>query len=349
MPMRFISAQSCFRVVGGMLLFCSMAFTQDTACQRAEVFFRQKQWPQAAEAYAECEATAQGQTDALLFRAKALVNAGDYSGAADDLDKYTAAHPNSDDALYLYGYVRFRQNQPRQSLESFSRAAKITAPKSDDLKIAALDYVLLNDYVSAARYLEQSLTMNPADIEAWYHLGRVRYQQGRVDAAIAAFQELVKRDPTNVKGHDNLGLCFEAKNQTSAALAEYKKAVSLDGGASTTNEQPYLNLGKLLVVLNQAGEGIPLLRHAAQIAPQSATVHYELARAELTAGNIDAARREVEESVKLNNANGPAHYLLGRIYRRLGQSEQADAEFKLTEELIRKQNASSGGMATGRR
>lgn len=335
--------------MGVTLLLCWPALAQQTGCGYADTLFGQKQWPQAAEAYDECERAAPGRTDALLLRSKALINAGDFNGAAPSLDKYSAANPESDDALYLLGYVRFRQNQPRQSLDLFSRAAKIRAPRADDLKIGALDYVLLNDFVSAARYLEQSLALNPADTEAWYHLGRVRYQQGRVDAAIAAFQELLRRDPNDVKGHDNLGLCFEAKNQSDAALAEYRKAVALDGGTSTNNEQPYVNLGKLLTAMNQASDGLPLLEHAVQMAPQSASAHYELARAELSLGRLEPAKKDVEESVKLDQSNSASHYLLGRIYKRLGQSEQADAEFKLTEQLIRRQNASSGGMATGRR
>ena len=92
--------------------------------------------------------------------------------------------------------------------------------------------MLLNNYNDAAHYLELSLKMNPDDVEARYHLGRVRYQQNQFDLAIAAFQEVIKRDPRNVKAFDNLGLSLEAKNQAEAATAAYKKAIELDEAAS---------------------------------------------------------------------------------------------------------------------
>ncbi len=139
------------------------------------------------------------------------MNQQKFPEAAALLESYLATHPQSDDALYLLGYVRFRQDQPKESLALFTQAAKRKAPAADDLKIVALDYVLLNDYTSAARYLEQSLQMNPDDVEARYHLGRGRYQQNQFDPAIAAFEEVLRRNPSDVKAEDNLASAWRRK------------------------------------------------------------------------------------------------------------------------------------------
>jgi tetratricopeptide (TPR) repeat protein len=259
-------------------LFSSAGHAATDVCQDAANLFRDRNWAQAAQAFADCEKATPGQSDALLYRGKALVNLGEFSQAATSLQTYLAQHPASDDALYLLGYVRFRQDQPKESLQLLSQAAKTKAPEATDLKIAALDYVLLNDYTNAARYLEQSLQMNPRDTEARYHLGRVRYQQNQFDAAIAAFEEVLRQEPNNVKAEDNLGLCLEAKNRTEAALAAYQKAIELDKAAAVHNEQPYLNMGKLLNTLDRAQEAVPLLTQALAIAPQSAVAEYELGR-----------------------------------------------------------------------
>jgi tetratricopeptide (TPR) repeat protein len=330
------------------LTFASAALAQSDPCQKGSTLFHARRWAEAASAFSECESISPGKTDALLYRGKALVNVPDFAGAAESLESYVASHPTSDDALYLLAYTRFRQDKPKDSLDLLTRAAKIRAPEAGDLKVAALDYVLLNDYTDAAKYLELSLQMNPADAEALYHLGRVRYQQNKFDAAIAAFEAVLRQEPGNVKAQENLGLCLEAENRNQEALAAYRQAVDLDAQSAVRNAQPYIDLGKLLNTLDCPEEAAPLLSTALKIQPESPAAHYELGRAYFLAGKFDDARQQLETAVRLDPAKGAPHYLLGRVYSRMGKSEQAAAEFKVTEELVRQKNARSGGMETGR-
>lgn len=321
---------------------------QSAACPAAMEMFRQRRWADAAAGFEQCEKQNPGSGDALLYRGKALVNLRQFESAAIALQKYAKANPKSADAAYLLAYVAFREDKPAESLRLFSDAAKLKDPTANDLTIAALDYVLLNSYSDAAHYLELSLKMNPDDVEARYHLGRVRYQQNQFDLAIAAFQEVIKRDPGNVKAFDNLGLSLEAKNQVEAATAAYKRAIELDAAAASHSEQPYLNLGVLLSKSNRLDESIPLLTRAGEIAPGEFKPHYELAKAYFDSAQWEPARRQAEEAVKLNPNDSSGHYLLGRVYQRLGRKDLADEEFRRTSELIRDKAANShGGMASG--
>jgi len=245
-----------------LVLTAESALGETAICNQATTLFRQHHWAEAAEAFANCDKAAPGQTDALLYRGKALVNQRVFPAAAASLESYIASHPQSDEALYLLGYVRFPQDQPKESL------------------------------------------------------------------------------------------CLEAKNKVEPAIAAYKKAIELDSASAAHTEQPYLNLGKLLTTLNRAAEALPLLAQAAAIAPDSAPVHYELdyelGRAQFSLEQFEPAREQLEHAVSLDPNNSSAHYLLGRIYKRLGKSELAAQQFKVTEELIRQQNAKSGGMASNR-
>src|SRR3984957_18685298 len=265
------------------ILFAAAAFpvglSGQTACSAAMDLFHQKLWSGAASGFAECEDHDPGKTDALLYRGKSLVNLRQFDEAMVALQNYAKAHPQSDDAVYLLAFVSFREGKAKDSLSLFSQAAKLKPPTANDFTIIALDYVLLNSYSDAAHYLELSLNMNPDDVEARYHLGRVRYQQNQFDLAIAAFQEVIKRDPGSVKAFDNLGLSLEAKNQVEAATVAYKKAIELDAAATSHSEQAYLNLGVLLSKSNRFDEAIPQLARAAEIAPSEFKVHYEMAKA----------------------------------------------------------------------
>ncbi|MGA8274396.1 MAG: tetratricopeptide repeat protein [Candidatus Sulfotelmatobacter sp.] len=323
-------------------------FSQSAPFEQAMQLFQQRQWAEAAAAFAECEKNAPGKTSALLYRGKSLVNLGEFDDAATALESYAGNHPQSEDAAYLLAYIRFRQNKPKDSLQLFNDAAKLKTPTADDLKIVALDYVLLNDYDDAARYLEESLAMDPANLETRYHLGRVRYQQNRFDEAIAAFQEVLRRDPGNVKAYDNLGLSLEAKNETEPAIAAYHKAIALDEPSATHNDQPYLNLGALLEKSNRTEEAISWLIQASTIAPTNGKAHYQLARAYFELNRLEKARTEAEKAVSLDAGESSDHYLLGRIYQRTGENDLAKEQFRITEQLVKlKGSASTSGMTSG--
>src|SRR5690348_18399424 len=95
-----------------------------SACELGWSAFQQHQWAQAATAYSDCEKASPGKTDALLFRAKALVNLQNFTEAASDLKSYVVRNPGSDDALFLFGSVHFRRAHRRESLAPFARAAR---------------------------------------------------------------------------------------------------------------------------------------------------------------------------------------------------------------------------------
>jgi len=327
----------------------SSSFCQTTDRDQALNLFRQERWSEAASAFEAWEKQQPNQTDALLYRGKCLANLSQFKDAEEALQAYIASHPQSDAAVYLLAYVLFRENKPKESLQWFTGAAKLRTPTVDDLKIVSFDYVLLNDYADAVDCLESALKMDPDNLDARYYLGRVRYQQDRLDDAIAAFREVLRRAPSNVKAEDNLGLCLEGKNLVDQAIAVYQKAITLDESSLVHTEQPYLNLGILQAKNNNNRDALLLLAKAQRIAPQSAVVHYQLARSLFSLKRVEDAQREAETAVQLNPKDAPSHYLLGRIYRTLGKSDLSVQQFKLTEDLIRSGGGSSAGVASGDR
>jgi tetratricopeptide (TPR) repeat protein len=340
------SANNQFLIAWMVTAFVLPSFCQSSCFDRAMQLFYQHHWAKASSAFAACEREEPGKTSASLYEGKALVNLAKFEEAAVALESFRATHAQSEDAVNLLAYIRFRQNKPKESLQLFAEAASLRPPTADDLKLIALDYVLLSDYDRAGHYLEESLAEDPTSVEARYHLGRVRYQQNRFDLAIAAFQEVLRRDPGNIKAEDNLGLSLEAKNEVDSAVVAYRTAIKLDDALPLHSEQPYLNLGTLLVKSGQTEEAVPLLTRACAIAPSSSKAHYQLAKAYFDLTRFEDARLEAETTIRLDPNESSNHYLLGRIYQRSGEVELAKEQFHLTEALIRSKSSSSGGMAS---
>src|SRR5215470_109860 len=145
-----------------LCVFCGAVSSAQTGADfdRALAEFRAGNYNSAALMFARVETASPGVTDALLYRAKALMQVEDLAGAEQALRGYLESHRNSADALYMLGYVLNRENRPAESLAAYTQAAAINPPISDDLKIVGLDYVLLNDYPDAIKWLEKAVELD---------------------------------------------------------------------------------------------------------------------------------------------------------------------------------------------
>jgi tetratricopeptide (TPR) repeat protein len=314
---------------------------------RAMEEFRAGEYASTAVLFAQVEAASPGETDAALYRVKALVHLQDFSGAERSLRSYLARHASSSDALYLLGFVLNRESRAADSLAVYTQAAAIARPGSDDLKIVGLDYVLLNDYADAIRWLEKSVEFNPANKDAWYYLGRADYTKGRLEDARKAFLKVLALDPHDARAENNLGLIFESNGQPDAAMDAYRTAIAWqeqnphpgdndpakDREKDKDQEQPYVNLGNLLVEQGRAQEALAPLEKAVALAPGNAYCHMTLGVYYRKAGQMDSARRELERATELDPDNAATHYQLGRLYKDIHALDLAKAEFDRTEEI----------------
>jgi tetratricopeptide (TPR) repeat protein len=302
------------------------ALAQSTPFDRGMAEFRAGKYSSAAVLLAEAEAASPGTTDALLYRAKSLVHLQDFAGAERALRGYIQSHPDSSDALYMLGFVLNRQNRPAESLASYTKAAAITRPMADDLKVVGLDYALLDDYADAIKWLEKAVALDRDNKDAWYYLGRAYYTKSRFLEARKAFLTVLDLDPRDDKAENNLGLIFESSGQPDAAIEAYRKAIAWQEASPHRSEQPYVNLGNLLMEQDRTAEAVEPLEKAVALAPDNAFCHLTLGVYYRKVGQVKLAERELEHAAQLDPENAMAHYQLGRLYKDMHDIDRTQAE-----------------------
>ena len=312
-------------------------------------------------------ATAEDGEDSALSSARSLVQAGKFDPAEQSLHLYLDHHANSAAAHFLLGFTYFQEvhqkaspaepgefstvavSSPQQtaakakaSLAEYTEGAKLRTPTAFDLKIVALDYVLLRDYVDADKWLTRSLHSNPKDAEGWYYLGRAKYNENRFEEALAAFQQYLKLDPRSVRGEDNLGLSYQGLGRTEEAVLAFKNAISWQRESlQQGNPGPSINLGALLLDENKPEQAISYLAQAAVIAPDYARTHEYLGKAYDRVGQLDKAQGELEKALALEPQSASLHYMLGQVYRKQGLGDKANGEFDRSAAL-RRESPSEG-------
>jgi Tfp pilus assembly protein PilF len=295
--------------------------------------FRAGDYAMAADLFAKADAAAPGATDALIYQAKSLVHLQNFSSSESALRHYVALHADSDEALYLLGFVLNRENRPKESLEIYTRAAALKIPTGDDLKIVGLDYVLLSDYANAIKWLEKAVQFDPKNKDAWYYLGRAYYARGLLLDSRRAFQAALHLDPRDARAENNLGLILESEAKPNEALDAYRHAIEWQEGTPHQSEQPYLNLGSLLLELDRAAEAIAPLEKAVELGANNASCHLKLGTAYLRTNQLPEAQRALEKAERLDPENAAIHYQLGKFYKQTHQMDKAKIEFQRTEEL----------------
>lgn len=306
---------------------------------RGKEALAQQRNAEAADLFAAAATAPNPPPDTLLLEARALLNADRLPEAERVLRAHLATDTRSAPALYLLGSLLFRQNHPRESLETYTRAAALQPPTAEDLRLVALDYVLLNSYPDARRWLTRALAMNAHNAEALYDLGRIDMHDGDFNAARQHFEASLALQPNAPRASDNLGLTFEALNRPADALASYDRAIAAQQSSAKPSEQPLLNRGALLITLNRATEAIPSLRRAVEIAPTCVRCHEELARALAATSQLPPAIEQLRQAVQLDPANPRLHFQLGQLLRRAGLNQEADRELKQSSALYGTQSS----------
>lgn len=250
-----------------------------------------------------------------------------YKQADALLRKLIPLHKHQPELRVMLAYALFRLNRPAESLQQYTRAAELRHPTAEDLKWVALDYVLLNDYKDAEKWMYQSLRMNPGDPLAWYSMGRIEYTRNQFKKATICFEQALKLDPRSVDAENNLGLAYEGLYQWHRAVSAYKQAIAWQQGSTHPSEEPLLNLGIIYLDQNHLNRALPLLKRASAIDPASKRILTQLARVNYRLGHYADAEAELRAVLRQTPNNAATHFQLGRVLSKEGKKNAAKAEF----------------------
>lgn len=281
-----------------------------------------------------------------LYRARYLATQGQFAAAERELRDYLVLHPGNAPALYEMGNLLYRENRPKESLAAYTEAAKGEPPSAEDLRIVALNYVLLDDFPDAVRWLDRAVAVDPRSAETWYDLGRSLMMQKDLPAAEIALKRSLTLIPepagsaVAVKAENNLGVTYEDEARGAEAEVAYLAAIGWQRGSQRPSEQPLLNYGKLLIATNRSAEAVAPLEEAARIAPGDPKCHEQLARAldksapRLGPGDAaDRAQAEMLRAIQLDPSNARLHFELGLMYRRVGKLQLSHEQMALSGDL----------------
>jgi tetratricopeptide (TPR) repeat protein len=260
------------------------------------------------------------------------MEAGKLADSEAAVRTYLGTYPASPDAHFLLGYILFREQRAKDSLAEFTAGAKYRRPHPDELKIVASDYVILSDYADADKWFSAVVTETPDDADAWYLLGRTKFNESNFADAISNFERALTLRPKYVEAQNNIGLGWRELNNLDKAQSAFETAIEWQGTAPA-DAQPFLNLGALLADQHLSDKAIPYLDKALALSPANPRVHEVLAQVYAAQQDLPKAQSELEAAVALAPNTSALHFKLGQIYRKEGLRDRAQQEFDMCTKL----------------
>lgn len=231
-------------------------------------------------------------TEAQIGSINLLLRAGQSAQAMKLAEQFQKSAPNSAAAIELTADVQMYDHEYPAALAAYKRALGI-APSTALMIRSYQATQLAGQKAQAQSLLSQWLKAHPDDLEARMFSANLAMRAHDYPAASTQYHSILVAQPNNVLALNNLAW-VSLDTHDPKALDYAQKAYSIDPHSPEVAD----TLGWVMVEEGQLKPGIDLLEKAAKDAPQHLDIRLHLAKAQIKAGNKDAARGELQTIVK---------------------------------------------------
>ncbi len=197
------------------------------------------------------------------------------------------------------------------SLAEFTAGAHTRRPRADELKAVASDYVLLGDFADADKWFTEVIVEKPDDAEAWYLLGRTKYNENAFTAAVTSFGALPDATGQRTLKRRTIS-AWPGRGWTARTTPGWLTKPRSNGREPRPLTLSHsLNLGTMLAEGLDFDRAIQNLLKAAVLSPDNPKVHEELGRVYEAQQNLPKAQAELERAVALAPKASALHFQAG--------------------------------------
>ncbi len=180
------------------------------------------------------------------------------------------------------------------------------------------------DYGSQLLLWQDTVAKVARNEQAHFNLGNALRQQGRLDEAIAHYQQALQIRPQYADPHNNLGNVLWRQGRLAEAAFHFQKFLELAPGCA----EVHYNLGNVLSQQGRLSEAIDQYRKALEIRPDLAEVHNNLGNILGRQGRLAEALLCYAKALETHPDFAEARKNLGTVLLQQGKARQAIAQWR---------------------
>jgi tetratricopeptide (TPR) repeat protein len=227
---------------------------------------------------------------------------GDTARAVTSLERCLALAPDTMAAYASLGEIARRQGDDRRAAEMFSQAVRLDPDFDEGTLQAANAYTRMQSYRRARPLAATYARRRPDDWRGPFLLGMISSGEGKMDEALAHYEEAVRRAPHHGPAYLNAGATYLYGPATPARLAA--AAAWFERGLAVAPRYPELHYYLGLVRFRQRrwAEASDALRKAVALKPAFTEAYYPLGQSLRKLGRTTEARLCLELYTRMRAA-----------------------------------------------
>jgi tetratricopeptide (TPR) repeat protein len=271
---------------------------------------------------------------------------------------------------YQLARIRYQTGRYRESKDLLEPIANSSASDGAVLNVLAWCYLKEGDEATGVKILTFAIDRFPAEAANFVDLGRLYMKGNRLDTAldvvrrgaalhsesgplfelkgeleskeglhapaVQSYRQAVHLNPRSPEALLGLALAQTNLLQHKDAIATFEKGLR----DFPDDARFYAEYGKVLLLPWASGENPgaatraeQLLKRAVKLDGSLAGARFELGNELVKTGRAAEAIPHLEKAASLDPGNPQVHFVLGRAYRTLGRTQDADRESRLFEKL----------------
>lgn len=240
------------------------------------------------------------------------------AAALASYEKSFTAEPKYDRAISAYGLLQ-AQNGKLSEAETFLKRQLAKLPKSASITTALAEVKSLQrDTATAQDLASQALKLDPSYSPAMMTIARDHYRNRRLDLALYALQAVLDgfggdnpaRDKDNAEGYLLRAMIFSEQDNRVGAMENYRQALKLRPDLTDAR----IKLATYLLESGGATEALPLLQQALRYDKRNLPAHLALGDAYRLTGSYMKAKAEFDWVGRQDASMAEVHYNLGLLY-----------------------------------
>ncbi|EMR09026.1 hypothetical protein PNEG_02799 [Pneumocystis murina B123] len=189
------------------------------------------------------------------------------------------------------------QREHDHALKCIRRAIQLNPNFAYAYTLEGHEYVANEEYERAQTSFRNAMRVDMRHYNAWYGIGMVFLRVGKNDLAMYHFRKAAEINPTNAVLLCCIGMIVERNKDFPEALQLYKKASEL----APTSALARFKKAKVLVCLRQYHLALKELLFLKDLAPDEANVHFLLGKLYKQLGDKPSAMRHLTVALNLDN------------------------------------------------
>ena len=289
----------------------------------------------------------------LARAAEAALKSGKYNEAVDYAQRAVQGAPGDSQLWFLLGYVARLAGKTQVSIDAYDHGLRINPSSLEGQSGLAQTYARMGRRDDAEKILVRVLAADPRRVGDMQLLGEIQLQSGDYEASLKSLQRAEQQRP-EARSELLLALTHERLNQFKEAeryleLAKHRSpgnpevmralsafyretgnySAAIAALKSIQNPTPSIK-AELAFTYQLAGrreEAAKLYVQAANAAPGDVNLQLSAAQADMSTGEIEAAKTFLDRAQKLDAKHYRLHAILGEVAKLEERNEDAAKEY----------------------